>query len=162
MIVSVAGQAPAPGTATYSLDGGPDQPYTGTVSVSTNGFHTLIAQTADGSASKSFLVDSSAPTITFTSPSAEGAVLQGSSATASFSCADAGIGIQSCQSTGEAFTTSALGLHTFRVRAVDKLNKPTETTISYLVIGITTPPVGAAYARGTAVSALYACGFGAG
>ena len=78
--MTVNGQPPAPGTVTLTIDGAP-QLYTAPVHVTGDGSHTATAQTADGSATTTFFVDSGPPVITLTTPSAGGAVAQGSSAT---------------------------------------------------------------------------------
>jgi WD40-like Beta Propeller Repeat/Right handed beta helix region len=155
--VTVNGQPPAPGAATLSIDGGAAQLYTAPVHVTGDGSHTATAQTAEGSATTTFFVDSGPPVITLTTPSANGAVAQGSSTTPVFSCTDAGIGVQSCASTGTAFTTSALGFHTFTVTAVDKLGKTSIASATYDVIRITTPAIGATYARSSTVNADFGC-----
>ncbi len=155
--VTVNGQPPAPGTTMLSIDGGAAQLYTAPVHVTGDGSHTAFAQTADGSATTTFFVDSGPPVITLTTPSAGGAVAQGSSATPVFSCSDAGIGVQSCASTGSTFTTSALGFHTFTVAAADKLGKTSTASATYDVIRITTPATGATYARSSVVNADFGC-----
>ncbi len=156
--VTVDNAAPAAGVATLSIDGGPAVPYTSPVAVSGDGFHTATAQTADGSATTSFLIDTKPPVVTLTTPSVGGAVAQGSSATPVFSCSDAGIGIDTCASTGSAFTTSALGFHTFMVTGTDKLHNSASASATYAVIRISTPALNAAYTRTTAVTADFACG----
>ena len=95
--------------------------------------------------------------ITLTTPSAGGAVAQGSSATPVFSCSDAGIGLQSCAVSGAAFTTSALGFHTFTVSAADKLGNAASASATYDVIRITTPAIGATYPRSSVVNADFGC-----
>jgi hypothetical protein len=155
--VAVNGQAPDPGTATLSIDG-VEQPYTAPVHVTGDGLHTAFAQTAHGSATTSFFVDSGSPVITLTTPSQNGAVAQGSSATPVFSCTDAGIGVQSCASAGNAFTTSVLGFHMFTVNAADKLGKTSSASANYAVIRITTPALNASYGRTASVNADFGCG----
>ena len=156
--VKVNGTTPDSGVATLSIDGGPAAPYTAPVSVSGDGAHTATAQTADGSATTTFLIDTTPPVIALTTPSQGGAVALGSSATPVFSCSDAGIGVDSCASTGAAYTTSALGFHTFTVTGTDKLHQSASSSATYAVIRISTPALGATYSRTTAVNADFACG----
>jgi dipeptidyl aminopeptidase/acylaminoacyl peptidase len=117
-----------------------------------------VAQTALGSDSTSFLVDSNPPAITFGTPAANAAVEQGqSNAPTGFTCADAGIGVQSC--TGPAtFDAASLGFHTFAVTATDKLGHSTTQTVSYAVLKIATPADGATFPRGVAVTSSFSCG----
>ena len=97
--------------------------------------------------------------ITLTTPSPAGAVAQGSSATPVFSCSDAGIGVQSCAviGSGVAYTTSALGFHTFTVTGTDKLHQSSSASATYAVIRITTPALGATYSRTSVVNADFGC-----
>ena len=156
--VSVDNAPPADGVATLSIDGGPAAPYASPVSVSGDGFHTATAQTADGSATTSFLIDTGPPVVTLTTPAVGGAVAQGSAATPVFSCSDAGIGVSTCMSTGDAFTTSSLGFHTFTVTGTDKLHKSASASATYAVIRITTPTLNASYGRTATVNADFGCG----
>ncbi len=86
VVVTVNGVPPAPNTATLSIDGGAPAPYTGPVNVSGDGLHTATAQTATGSDSTFFLVDSTPPAITFGAPAANVAVDQNGPNASSFSC----------------------------------------------------------------------------
>ena len=156
LTVTVNGQAPAPGTATLAIDGGAPQPYTAPVPVAGDGPHTATAQTADGSATTSFFIDTLPPVVDLATPTDGGAVAQGSPATPSFTCADAGIGVQSC--TSSAFDTASLGFHTFTVNASDKLGNQATASAIYAVIAITAPAADASLVRGTVVNASFACG----
>ncbi len=141
VVVTVNGQAPAPGAATLSIDGGPPATYVGPVPVTGDGLHTATAQTATGSDSTFFLVDSTAPTITFGAPAANVAFDQSGPNASSFNCTDAGIGVQSCTG-ASTFDTTGLGFHTFSVTAKDLLNHMSSQTVTYGVIKITTPGAG--------------------
>jgi hypothetical protein len=158
--VKVDGQAPAAGSVTVSIDGGADQPYTGTISVTTDGPHTLTAHAATGSASITFFVDSSPPTVTITVPNTATAFSQGQSVTPAFTCADGGIGVQTCVAASLAIDTTTLGWHSFAVTATDKLGKQHTETVPYVVIKITTPAAGATFPRSAVVNASYSCGTG--
>ena len=138
VVVTVNGAPPAPNTATLSIDGGAPAPYTGPVNVTGDGLHTATAQTATGSDSTFFLVDSTPPTITFGAPAANLAVDQNGPNASSFSCVDAGIGVQSC-SGAATFDTAGLGFHTFSVTASDRLNHSTTQNVTYGVIRSRSP-----------------------
>ena len=86
-----------------------------------DGLHTATAQTATGSDSTFFLVDSTAPSITFGAPAANAAFDQSGPNASSFNCTDAGIGVQSCTG-ASTFDTTGLGFHMFSVTAKDLLN----------------------------------------
>ena len=159
--VTIGGNAPAPGAATISVDGGAPQTYTGPVSVTGDGPHTVLAQSANGSASTTFLVDASPPTVTITVPATATAISQNDTVTPAFTCADAGIGVQSCVVSGAAFSTATLGWKTFSVTATDKLGKQHTESVAYAVVKVVTPAAGATFARSAVVNASYDCGSGA-
>ncbi|HEX7309631.1 MAG TPA: hypothetical protein VF232_00495, partial [Gaiellaceae bacterium] len=131
--VTVGGHAPEPGTTTVSVDGGPEQPYIHPVHVTGDGLHTVRALSTAGSDSTLFLIDSGPPTVTIATPAAGAVFTQNQPVTASFVCADAGIGVQSCTVTGPAFSTSVLGTHQFSVTGTDRLGKSRTVTVSYEV-----------------------------
>ncbi len=157
VVVTVDGAPPAPGVATLSIDGGAPLPYTGPVTVTGDGLHTATAQTATGSDSTIFLVDSSAPAITFGAPAANLAFEQNQSNTSSFTCTDAGIGVQSC-SGPSTFDTASLGFHNFSVTATDLLGHAATRSITYGVIRFSSPAQGASVVHGASVNADFSCG----
>jgi hypothetical protein len=151
--------AATPGSATLSIDGGAPQPYAGPVTVTGDGAHTATAFGAHGSATTSFFIDTSPPTITFNRPADGAGVALNSPSTPVFSCSDAGIGVDTC--TPSAFDTSSLGFKTFTVSAADKIGGAGHTTtqaVTYAVIKIASPADGASFARSTTVSASFDCG----
>ncbi len=80
--------------------------------------------------------DTTAPTVSITSPADGAKLAHGATVWAAFSCADAGSGIQTCIGTvpnGEAVDTSAIGLHAFTVTATDKAGNPIAATVHYTV-----------------------------
>ncbi|HLW16163.1 MAG TPA: PxKF domain-containing protein [Actinomycetota bacterium] len=127
-----------------------------TLSTSGEGSDTIGARTVPDVAGNStstgsygpFNVDLHDPTITTSSP-ADGAVyILGSTASASYGCADTaqGSGIETCAGTtqdGGAIDTSSVGPHTFSVTATDRSGRTTTVTHAYSVVfafgGIETP-----------------------
>ena len=107
-----------------------------------------------------FDVDLNDPTITTSSP-ADGAVyVLGSTARATYACADTseGSGIETCAGTtadGGAIDTSSVGPHTFSVTATDRAGRTSTLTHTYSVVfafsGLTAP---AGKSRGQAGSAV--------
>ena len=157
VVVRVNNAPPAPGAATLSIDGGAPMPYAGPVNVTGDGLHTATAQTANGSDSTFFLVDSSPPAITFAAPAANLAFEQNGPSASSFTCTDAGIGMQSCTG-ASTFDTSGLGFHTFSVTAKDLLNHSITQNVTYAVVKIASPAQGANYAHGASATSDFSCG----
>jgi len=113
--------------------------------------------------------DSTAPTITITTP-ADGAVyLLGQAVNADFSCQDeaGGSGLASCigdVANGSPIDTSSLGNKNFMVDTADNAGNLASLTHNYSVVDataptitITTPANGALYQLGQVVNADYAC-----
>jgi len=95
-----------------------------------------------------FDVDLSDPTITMSSPADGTSIILGSTADASYSCADTalGSGIQTCAGTtpdADAIDTSSVGPHTFSVTATDRSGRTTTLRHTYNVVydfgAVTTP-----------------------
>jgi Tol biopolymer transport system component len=112
-------------------------PASGLIAVAGSGVHTVTVQASDGgSAAKTVLIDADNPSVALASP-ADGAVYQlGALATAAFTCADIGAGIQSCAGTranGAALDTSTPGSHTFTVTATDIAGRAASVTHTYNV-----------------------------
>jgi hypothetical protein len=75
--------------------------------------------------------DNDAPTVTSTN---EGAgYLQGSTVPAAFSCADVGLGVESCTAGVTNLDTTAIGYHSYTVTAMDKAGNQTVKTVNYMV-----------------------------
>jgi hypothetical protein len=96
--------------------------------------------------SKAYVVDMVGPTVTFTSPAADGATFtQGARIPLTFSCADENSGVASCDG-GSLLDTSTPGTFTYSVTARDRAGNETVVTRGYTVIPATNvdaPIVGA-------------------
>jgi hypothetical protein len=80
--------------------------------------------------------DNAKPTISIAAPLAGGQFRQGSQQVADFSCADEGLGVESCVGTvadGANVNTSTIGYHTFKVTATDAAGNVTEQEVEYVV-----------------------------
>ena len=80
--------------------------------------------------------DNAKPTINIAAPLAGGQFLQNSAQPASFTCADEGLGIESCVGTvasGANVNTAAIGYHTFTVTATDNAGNVTTQSVEYVV-----------------------------
>jgi hypothetical protein len=80
--------------------------------------------------------DNAKPTISIAAPLAGGQFLQNSQQIADFSCADEGLGVESCVGTvadGANVNTSTIGYHTFKVTATDAAGNVTEQEVQYVV-----------------------------
>ncbi|HEV2813171.1 MAG TPA: Ig-like domain-containing protein, partial [Solirubrobacteraceae bacterium] len=78
-----------------------------------------------------------APTITVTAPAAGGDYVQGSTVTASYSCADVDDDLVSCTgpvASGAALSTATVGTKTFTVEAEDEAGHVTARTVTYKVV----------------------------
>jgi hypothetical protein len=81
--------------------------------------------------------DTTPPTIAVTSPPANGAVCQGSAATVSFTCGDAGVGVEECGgavTSGQVLDTSALGPREIVIEAWDENGNVAGTSVGYDVV----------------------------
>jgi len=113
------------------------------------------------SAARTVLVDVTKPNIQINSPTA-GTYEINSSVTPSYSCTDAGSGIQSC--TGPATVdTSTLGSHTYTVTATDLAGNTNTGSVTYTVVDSVPPtvtitsPTATTYEAGTTVNAAFTC-----
>jgi streptogramin lyase len=115
--------------------------------------------------------DTTAPSVTITSPAEGSGFSVGQVVAASYSCSDetGGSGIATCVgavSNGSAIDTS-LGTHTFSVTGTDVAGNPTVSATSYKVspppdttapsVTITSPAEGSVYSVGQVLPAAYAC-----
>ena len=122
------------------VDGGGFLPYTGPVTVTGDGSHTVTARAPDHrEVSLTVLIDTGPPQIVIASPASGAQVVQGSALTANYSCLDAGAGVEpsACIGTvanGATIDTSTVGAKTFTVNATDRLGKPATRTISYAIV----------------------------
>ncbi len=122
------------------VDGGGFQPYSGPVTVTGDGSHTVTARAPDKrTVALTVLIDTGAPQIVIASPVAGAQVVQGSALTADYACLDAGAGVEpaACTGTvanGAAINTSTVGPKTFTVNATDRLGKTATRTVSYTVV----------------------------
>jgi hypothetical protein len=80
--------------------------------------------------------DNAKPTVSIAAPLAGGQFLQNSAQAADFSCADEGLGVESCVGTvadGANVDTSTIGYHTFTVTATDNAGNQTTQSVEYVV-----------------------------
>ena len=143
-VSAVASGASAGASVAYSLDGGPTT-VGSSVAVTGDGLHTVRFAASDGSsATKSFVIDTTPPSVKIQSPPAPDATtysIDAAPLASAYSCADAS-GIASCTAKldGVAFGISGTvvpwtpGLHTLTVTATDLTGKPTIATRTYQVI----------------------------
>ena len=113
--------------------------------------------------------DTSAPTVTVSSPLNRGVYAHGESVVADYSCADeaGGSGIATCAGTvadGSPVDTASVGEKTFTVNATDAAGNPASTSVTYTVVDRSPPTValsapadGAVYVLGQRVLAAYSC-----
>jgi peptidoglycan/xylan/chitin deacetylase (PgdA/CDA1 family) len=110
--------------------------------------------------------DTTAPTIEFTSPTADSTYKLDSTVRAEYSCRD-DVAIQSCEGTvanGAPVPTDTIGAHTVSVTARDIAGNTTTNRVTYKVgdrnnptVSITSPVAGASFAWGQAAIAHYTC-----
>ena len=84
----------------------------------------------------SFEADNVAPSATIAAPLEGGQFRQNSQQLADYSCADVGLGVESCVGNvadGAAIDTSKIGSHTFTVTATDNAGNKTATSVQYVV-----------------------------
>ncbi len=127
----------------YKLDGAADWTvYSGPFQVTANGPHTLVFRSTDNAGnveadkSISFNVDSTAPTVTVTTPPNGATYTLNQVVKASYLCADAESGLLSCVGTvanGSNIATNTVGPKTFTVTGTDNAGNTTTVTRSYNV-----------------------------
>ena len=125
---------PAEGVA-VTIDGTPTTALPATVS--TDGLHTVVVDTADGKhAERRFVIDGTAPTVSIATPAPNATLALGAAVNASFACVDSGSGIKSCVGTvanGAPLATGTLGEKSITVTATDVVGHVTAVTRTYRV-----------------------------
>jgi hypothetical protein len=125
------------------LDGGAWTTYTSPFQVTGDGDHTLDYRSTDnaGNAEQAqtlaLKIDATPPTMTISTPVDGGSFKIGSSVAASYACADATSGVDSCTGSvanGRPIDTSAGGSHTFTVLTRDRAGNQRTQTVTYNVI----------------------------
>ncbi|MEY2450784.1 MAG: large repetitive protein [Acidimicrobiaceae bacterium] len=118
---------------TYSLDGGPNQSYTGPITITGDKGHTLTATASNGvTASLGIPIDAHDPTATITSPANGGNYNRGQVVTPAYSCSSA-VTIRSC--TGPTTVdTSSPGSKTYTVTATDVFGRTGTGSSTYNVV----------------------------
>lgn len=145
------------------------------LSTSTAGAHTFTVDATDtagnpSSATTTYTVqaDTTAPTVTLTTPAQGASFAQNAVVNASYSCADTGgSGLATCVgdvADGAPINTATLGNHTFTVTATDAAGNIGTAVHDYVVgdvtapsITITGPAEGATYTLNQAATASYSC-----
>ncbi len=113
-----------------------------------DGIYTVQATQSDdsantGTATSTFIVDATPPTVTVAAPADGASFSQGQAVNASYACSDAGSGVATCGAPvagGEAIDTSSAGQHAFAVTAIDNAGNTTTVTVHYTVIGNASHP----------------------
>jgi hypothetical protein len=139
---------------------------------------TAVATTTTPSVTIAYtLPDTTAPTISISSPSANATYLRGATVAASYACADeaGGSGLASCHApvaSGAPIDTTTAGTHSFTVTAADSAGNTASQTVTYAVapppapappiISIAAPASGHSYTFGKIVTARYSCADGTG
>jgi hypothetical protein len=135
--------------------------------ITQTGVHEVGARAYDSSsgstlsAARTVLVDVTKPNITIASPAATSYEIN-STVTPSYSCTDAGSGVQSCTGPGTV-DTSTVGAHTYTVTASDLAGNTNTAAVTYTVVDTVPPtvsitsPTATTYEAGTTVNAAYAC-----
>jgi len=115
------------------------------------------------------VADDVLPTVTLTSPADGASFLNGAVVNADYTCADeGGSGLLACDGTvpsGSPIDTTSPGSRTFEVTATDGAGNETTVRHSYTVfadetaptVDLASPPDGATYLAGDAVTARYSC-----
>ncbi len=157
----------------YISDAASPKGYTMTVNTSVGAVPTECQPKSPNPALASgTIVDTTAPTVTFSTPADGGGYGLNAAVPAAYSCSDGtGSGVASCVGTvanGANIDTSTLGSHSFSVTATDNSGNSATYPITYNVVvpsGDTTPPTitittptnGALYTQGSAVAAAFSC-----
>jgi hypothetical protein len=155
-VIAYADPRPLPRTTTYGGDGYPDggdwstywyngkiyesDIYRGLIVWDLDNTYTDRANTVSYSNPQTQIgaiaADNAKPTVSIAAPLAGGQFLQNSAQPASFTCADEGLGIESCVGTvanGANVDTSKIGYHTFTVTATDNAGNVTTQSAEYVV-----------------------------
>ena len=118
------------GAIQVDVDGGGFEPYEGPFDVTGDGPHTVTVTDGTDEDSVTFIIDTMPPAIFITSP-VDGALYEtGTELLASFSCTDAGVGVDTCDGTlngtpinmDEPISTAAAGVYTLEVVASDGIS----------------------------------------
>lgn len=148
----------ADGPVSVSVDGGAQTPYTGPITVTGDGTHTVVASAGALSKQLTFAIDSTAPVITGLTDGQT--LLAGSTVTVLCSDPQPGSGLAGCTGGGRVDTTS-VGRFTRSVTATDKAGNQTGRTLHYSIVAFTgfEPPLrNGVYnkvVRGTAVPIMF-------
>ena len=120
-------------TFTYSLDGGPNQSYSGPITITGDKGHTLTATASSGvSAALGIPIDSHPPTISITTPANGANFSRGQQVASAFSCSSA-VTIRTCAGPSSVDTSSP-GSHTFTVNATDVFGRTNSASTTYNVV----------------------------
>ena len=134
--VTVSLVNPGGTTATYSIDGGPAQAYSGPVVLTGDGGHTFTATSSTGQVVTLGLpIDSNPPTVTVSGPVDGGSYAHNSQVSASVSCTSA-VTLASCYGP-PALDTSGVGPRTYEAVAQDVFGRTTKRTLSYTLTNAT-------------------------
>jgi hypothetical protein len=132
-----------------------------------DGRHTWSVEASDeagntATASRTFTVDATPPTVTLTSPANGATYTEGKVVDASYSCTD--VNLATCAgpvASGAAIDTSTLGKHTFTVTATDAAGNTTSRSATYTVTAPSQAPAvkltGSVYTQGTSAMVPLAC-----
>jgi len=121
----------ADGPVSVSVDGGPTQPYTGPVTVSGDGTHTVVATA--GAITKKLTVDIDATPPVITGLTDGQTLVSGSDVTIMCSDPQPGSGLAGCTN-GGAVDTSRVGTFSRTVTATDNAGNRTSLTLHYSVV----------------------------
>ena len=131
--VSVAAAAGPGEIIEISIDNGPFGLYTGPVTVTGDGLHTVQVKSGDQLIIEQFRIDTEPPTVTIGSPVADGVYRHGGGVRALFSCADSGSPV-SCTATLDGMTKlngdrvdGVLGVQTLTVTADDGISQASDS-----------------------------------
>jgi uncharacterized repeat protein (TIGR01451 family) len=121
-----------------SVDGQPFEGYIGPFAVGGDGIHTVEFRGSDGSRGNMVVpIDTTLSTITIDTPPQDAVYTLGQTVASSYSCADAGSGIVSCDGpapSGSNVDTSTAGSKVFRVTATDAAGNASSLEHAYTVI----------------------------
>jgi hypothetical protein len=118
-------------TATYRVDGGGSQAYTGPFTISDAGPHTVTATDASGTAQVTFTLDPAGPRITIVSPSSTAVYIVGQAIPLDFTCSRDAVSCVGSPTPPD----SSFGTHAFTVKARDAAGNLTSLSVTYVVRG---------------------------